>query len=100
MTCRSFPISIDPAQARNSPEAIKDLVLTSSSGALIPLSQLAEVRLQTGESMINREMNHRYLLVKLDYHDRDPRVLVREVTKAIGEKVSFDQKKYHLEWGG
>jgi cobalt-zinc-cadmium resistance protein CzcA len=75
-------------------------VLTSSAGALIPLSQLAEIRLQTGESMINREMNHRYLLVKLDYHDRDPHALVREVTKAIGEKVSFDQKKYHLEWGG
>ena len=89
-----------PPDARNSPEAIKDLVLTSSAGALIPLSQLAEIRLQTGESMINREMNHRYLLVKLDYHDRDPRALVREVTKAIGEKVSFDRKKYHLEWGG
>ena len=47
-------------------------MLTSSDGALIPLSQVAEIKLQTGESMINREMNHRYLLVKLDYHDRDP----------------------------
>src|SRR5712692_10071779 len=87
-------------EARNSPEAIKDLVLTSSAGALIPLSQVAEIRLQTGESMINREMNHRYLLVKLNYHDRDPPSLVAEVTKAIAEKVSFDRKKYHIEWGG
>src|SRR5207247_6323884 len=46
-----------PPEARNSPEAIKDLVLTSSSGALIPLSQLANILLQTRESMINREMN-------------------------------------------
>ncbi len=89
-----------PAEARNSPEAIKDLVLTSSTGALIPLSQLADVRVQTGESMINREMNHRYLLVKLNYHDRDPAALVSQVTKAIAAKVSFDRKKYHLEWGG
>jgi cobalt-zinc-cadmium resistance protein CzcA len=58
------------------------------------------LRLQTGESMINREMNHRYLAVKLDYHDRDPIALVAEINKRIAEKVSFDQKKFHLEWGG
>lgn len=89
-----------PPEARNSPEAIKDLVLTSSSGALIPLSQVAETRLQSGESMINREMNHRYLLVKLNYKDRDPAALVAELTKAIADKVSFDRKAYHIEWGG
>ncbi len=89
-----------PAEDRNSPEAIKDLVLTSSTGALIPLSQLADIKVQTGESMINREMNHRYLLVKLNYHDRDPAALVSEVNKAIAQKVSFDPKSYRLEWGG
>ena len=89
-----------PADARNSPEAIKDLVLTSSGGALIPLSQVAEIKLQTGESTINREMNHRYLLVKLDYHDRDPLSVVRQVSKAIDEKVSFDRKLYRIQWGG
>ncbi|HUJ38474.1 MAG TPA: efflux RND transporter permease subunit, partial [Hyphomicrobium sp.] len=89
-----------PPEARNSPEAIKDLLLTSSTGALIPLSQLAEVHLQTGESMINREMNHRYLLVKLNYHGRDPASLVSEATKAIAKKVSFDRRKHRLEWGG
>ena len=50
--------------------------------------------------MINREINHRYLLVKLKYHDRDATSLVIEATKAIAEKASFDQRKYHLEWGG
>ncbi|MGB6468250.1 MAG: efflux RND transporter permease subunit, partial [Xanthobacteraceae bacterium] len=65
---RHYDITVRfPAADRDSPEAIKNLVLTSSDGALIPLSQVADVRLQTGESMINREMNHRYLLVKLDY---------------------------------
>ena len=89
-----------PSDARNSPEAIRNLVLTSSDGALIPLSQVAQIKLQTGESMINREMNHRYLLVKLDYQDRDLAALVAEVTQAIAQKVSFDRKKYHIEWGG
>jgi cobalt-zinc-cadmium resistance protein CzcA len=89
-----------PLEARDSPEAIKNLVLTSSDGALIPLSQVAQISLQTGESMINREMNHRFLLVKLNYHDRDPSSVVAQVTKAIADKVAFDRKKYRIEWGG
>ena len=86
--------------ARSSPEAIKDLVLTSSDGALIPLSQLADITFQTGESMINREMDQRYLLVKLDYRDRDPVTLVKDVSRAISQKVSYDVGKYRIEWAG
>jgi cobalt-zinc-cadmium resistance protein CzcA len=98
---RRYDITVRfPAAERNSPETIKGLVLTSADNALIPLSQVADVRLQTGESMINREMNHRYLLVKLDYHDRDPLSLVAEVSKAIAQKVTFDKKAYRIEWGG
>jgi cobalt-zinc-cadmium resistance protein CzcA len=98
---RRYDITVRfPAADRDNPEAIKNLVLSSSDGALIPLSQVAQIKLQTGESMINREMNHRYLLVKLDYHDRDPLSVVADVTKAIDQKISFDRSKYRIEWGG
>ena len=98
---RHYDITVRfPAQDRNNLDAIKNLVLTSSDGALVPLSQVADVKLQDGESIINREMNHRYLLVKLDYHDRDPLSVVSEVSKAIDQRVSFDRQKYHIEWGG
>jgi len=98
---RRYDITVRfPAQDRNSPEAIKNLVLTSSDSALIPLSQVAEVKVQSGESMINREMNRRYLLVKLDYKDRDPLSVVAEVSKAIAQKVSFDRSQYRIQWGG
>lgn len=98
---RHYDITVRfPAADRNSPEAIKSLVLSSSDGALIPLSQVADIKLQTGESMINREMNHRYLLVKLNYRDRDPLSVVADVAKAIDQKVSFDRQKYHIQWGG
>jgi cobalt-zinc-cadmium resistance protein CzcA len=86
--------------ARNSPEAIKNLVLMSSDGALIPLSQVADITFRTGESMINREMDRRYLSVKLNYHDRDPGSLVRDVTRAISQRVSLDREKYRIEWAG
>jgi cobalt-zinc-cadmium resistance protein CzcA len=98
---RRYDITVRfPAADRNSPDAIKNLVLTSSDGALIPLSLVADVRLQTGESMINREMNHRDLLVKLNYHDRDPLSVVADVNKAIAQRVKFDPRQYHIAWGG
>jgi cobalt-zinc-cadmium resistance protein CzcA len=98
---RHYDITVRfPADARNSPEAIKDLVLTSSDGALIPLSQVAAIQLRTGESMINREMNHRYLLVKLNYRDRDPLSVVAEASKAVAEKVTFNKRNFRLSWGG
>ena len=67
---------------------------------MIPLSQIADISFQTGESMINREMDQRYLLVKLNCPDRDPVSVVKDVTRAISQKVSFDKAKYRLEWAG
>src|SRR5581483_381915 len=97
---RRYDITVRfPAAQRNSPEAIKDLVLTSSDGALVPLSQVADIKVRTGESMINREMNHRYLLVKLNYQNRDPLSVVAQAQKAIGEKVTFDKRNFRLAWG-
>ena len=55
-----------PEAVRSSAEAIGRLPLTSTSGALVPLSQVARIKLQEGESTINRDMNRRYLLVKFD----------------------------------
>lgn len=89
-----------PEAVRNSPEAIGSLVLTSTGGALVPLSQVASIRLQTGESTITRAMNQRHLMVKLNYKDRDVPSLVAEARKAIAEKVKFDPKRYRIEWGG
>ncbi|WP_426423615.1 efflux RND transporter permease subunit [Bradyrhizobium genosp. A] len=89
-----------PSTARNSPEAIGDLVLTSSGGALIPLSQVAKVVLQTGESTITREINHRQLTVKLNYRGRDLSSLLASAQQAVEQKVQFDRDKYRIEWGG
>ncbi len=86
--------------SRSDPESIKNLTLMSADGALIPLSQVADISFQTGQSMINREMDQRYLMVKLDYTDRDPVSLVNDVNKAIAQKVKFDPAKYRIEWGG
>ncbi len=87
-------------QTRSSPEAIGNLTLTSSTGALVPLSQVARIQLQSGESTINRDMNHRYLMVKLNFENRSLPALLADAKKAIAEKVKFDPQLYRLEWGG
>jgi heavy metal efflux system protein len=89
-----------PAQVRNSPEAIGKLVLTSSTGALIPLSQVARIKLQQGESTINRDMNRRYLMVKFDSAGRSLPALLADAKRAVTDKVSFDPKRYRIEWVG
>jgi cobalt-zinc-cadmium resistance protein CzcA len=89
-----------PPATRNSPEAIGGLVLTSSSGALVPLSQVARIQLQQGESTINREMNRRYLLVKFNSDGRSLPALLADAKKAVAEQVSFDPKRYRVEWVG
>lgn len=57
--------------SRNTPDKIGNLMLTSATGAKIPLSQVAEVKLSTGESTITREMNKRHLTVKLNLRGTD-----------------------------
>ena len=98
---RRYDVTVRFAEpARSSPEAIGNLVLPSSSGALVPLSQLAQIKLQSGESTVNRDMNSRYLGVKFNFENRSLPALLADAKKAIAEKVKFDPTHYHLEWGG
>ena len=98
---RTYDITVRfPKETRNSPEALGKLALTTASGAQIPLSQVARIKLQTGESTIAHEMGHRELLVKVDYRDRALSDYLAEAQRSIDQSVRFDQSKYRLEWGG
>lgn len=87
-------------ESRNSPDKIAGLMLTSSSGAKIPLSQVADIKLSTGESTITREMNKRHLTVKLNLRDRDLSSFLKEAQSTIEKNVEYDHHNYHIKWGG
>ncbi|MCS6821501.1 MAG: CusA/CzcA family heavy metal efflux RND transporter [Microscillaceae bacterium] len=87
-------------ESRNTPEKIANLMLTSGTGAKIPLSQVADVRLSTGESTITREMNKRHLTVKLNIRNRDLASLLSEAQRKIEKQVKYDHEKYQIKWGG
>jgi len=89
-----------PQAARNNPEALGNLVLNTAGGAQIPLSAVARVKLQTGESTITHWMNHRNLTVRIDLRDRDLASYLAEAQRRIDAEVQFERSKYRLEYGG
>jgi cobalt-zinc-cadmium resistance protein CzcA len=98
---RTYDITVRfPQDTRNSPEALGNLILNTSSGMQIPLSQVARIRLQSGESTIAHKMAHRELLVRIDLRDRALSDYLAEAQRKIGRSVHFDPGKYHLEWSG
>jgi len=86
--------------SRNSPAAIGDLQLVTASGARIPLSQVAAIREDAGESTITHEMARRHLTVKLDLRGRDLATFITQAKREIETRVPYDHQKYDIAWGG
>jgi cobalt-zinc-cadmium resistance protein CzcA len=98
---RTYNVSVKmPRSAKGSTEAIGALLLNSSSGAKVPLSQVADIRLQTGESTISHEMNERQITVRVDNRDRDLASYLVEAQERIAKEVKFDPARFRLQWAG
>jgi cobalt-zinc-cadmium resistance protein CzcA len=88
------------AVSRNSPEALGNLPVHTASGAQVPLSQIAAILVQSGESTITRENGQRNLTIRIDNRDRDLTSYLEEAQAKIAARVRFDSSKIRLEWGG
>jgi cobalt-zinc-cadmium resistance protein CzcA len=87
-------------ETRSDPEAIGNLVLTSLTGARIPLAQVATIRLDDGESTITREMGKRHLTVRLDLRGRDLASFLDKAKQKIESGVKYDHSRFQVAWGG
>ncbi len=86
--------------SRDSPETLANLPVHTASGMQVPLSQVADIRVQSGESTITRENGKRNLTIRIDNRDRDISSYLAEAQAQIGSHVQFDPDKVRLEWGG
>lgn len=86
--------------SRNSPEKIGQLTLTNADGVKIPLAQVADIQLNTGESTITREMNKRHLTIKLNLRDRDLSSFLKEAQDNIEQNIKYDHNLYQIKWSG
>jgi len=84
---------------RISPEAIGNMLINTSDGTPIPLSQVAEVKFITGPIQINREKNQRRWVVQGKVRGRDLGSVVSDIKDRIQKKVTLPPG-YWIEYGG
>nr|WP_199040486.1 CusA/CzcA family heavy metal efflux RND transporter [Dyella sp. ASV24] len=84
---------------KRSMQAIQRIPIQSPGGAIVQLSQVAEVTEAEGYSFIRREQLQRYAEIQMDVRGRDIDGFVREANAAIAQKVKLPAG-YYTEWGG
>ena len=88
-----------PESARNDVEPIRNILIASPQGALIPLGQLAHVYVIEGPAQISREMAQRRIVVECNVTDRDIGTFVKEAQQQIDSAVKLPPG-YLMTWGG
>ena len=86
--------------SRDTPEKIGALMLTSGSGTMIPLSNVAQIKTTIGPSMISREKNQRFVTVRMNLRGRDLTSFVNETQSKIEENIKYDHSQFQFRWAG
>ncbi len=86
-------------ELRQSPEAIKALLLSTPDGNRVPLGQVADVGYREGAFMIYRENGRRYIPVKFSVRGRDLATTMQELQERIVQSVHLPAG-YSYEWAG
>jgi cobalt-zinc-cadmium resistance protein CzcA len=88
-----------PENKRNSAEAIGNILVASSQGTRIPLSQIADIVTSEGPSQISREAGRRRIGVECNISGRDLGGFVAEARRLVRQNVKLPPG-YYLTWGG
>ena len=97
---RRFPLQVRfRPEDRDELAKVGNLKVATPSGALIPLSQLTEIKTEDGPSQISRSNIHRRIQIAANVRGRDLGGFVKEVQQAVNQKVELPSG-YYLEWGG
>jgi cobalt-zinc-cadmium resistance protein CzcA len=88
-----------PKQYRNSAETISNILVTTPTGALIPLVDLAKVELHEGPALISRESLQRRIYIGFNTLGRDIESIVAEAQRKIEKQLKLPAE-YRIVWGG
>jgi cobalt-zinc-cadmium resistance protein CzcA len=84
---------------RRNMDAIKNLLLATPDGEQLPLSQFADIRVDSGASFIYRESNSRYIGIQFSVENRDLASAVGEARQRVSKNVRLPIG-YRFDWGG
>ena len=85
--------------SRNDLTGLQQLLLTTPSGTIIPLYQVAEVLIEEGPNQVQREDAKRRITVSFNVRDRDVQSVVKEVQSKIDKQVKLPAG-YYVRFGG
>jgi heavy metal efflux system protein len=80
-------------------DSFGNVPVATPSGVNIPLSQLADIAIESGPSQVSREAVRRRIVVELNVRGRDVASFVAEATERIRKQVQLPSG-YFVRWGG
>ncbi len=95
-----YPVNLRYPQAvRDSLERLRNLPLVTPTGATVPLSQVADVKITDGPAMLQSENARLIGVTFVDIQGRDIGSFIAEARKAVAEQVVLPAG-YSLRWSG
>ena len=97
---RRFPMQVRLApEWRTDVEKLSQLKVEDASGRQIPISQLADIKINDGPVEISRDSIRRRLLISCNVQGRDLGGFVAEAQRVVDQSVELPPN-YMLHWGG
>jgi Cu(I)/Ag(I) efflux system membrane protein CusA/SilA len=95
-----YPVSIRyGSELRDTPEKLRRILVPSPTGAQVPITQVADIRIVKGPPVIKSENARNNALVFIDIKGIDIGTYVKEAQKAVQEKIKLPPG-YSLVWSG
>jgi heavy metal efflux system protein len=86
-------------EARTDPSAIGTILVATHDGGRVPLSQLADIHVVNGASIIARRENRRQISVRTNIRGRDQGGFVQDAQQRFEQAVKLPDG-YRVDWGG
>lgn len=97
---KSFDVVVRfPEEYRNSVEKVGNILIPTTHGYNVPLSQLANISISTGPVQISRQDGQRRIGIEMNVKDRDIGSFVSEAQEKIKKKINLPAG-YYTTWGG
>lgn len=91
-------VRLDSAH-RNTIDDVSQLYIPDNKGRQIPLSQVAEIKMELGPAQISREDGKRRIVVGFNVKGRDVASVVKDIQQQLDEKVKLPEG-YFFTYGG
>lgn len=91
-------VRLDSAYRENI-DNVNHLYIPAGNGSQIPLSQVAEIKMETGPAQISREDGKRRIVIGFNVRGRDVSGVVNQIEKQLDQKVRLPEG-YYYSYGG